>query len=557
MGDKPVSSKIMKKTNNTNNTNQEKVRVLPKQQQNNTNNIVHSSGGVYGTLVLEPLGYGRYLYNYGGKKGTAIASHIKESDQYVLSIETEQFILEGKPTLKPLPYWLPSEESIKKYLCGEWIVKDQKTLFNDIVKAFELLYDTKHIYHLIAAVGVFESWILHTLQAVFFIGFRAQFNAAKTVFLEGLALLCRHGFLTGNINAAGVARNTERYSLSIFIDEIDSRKERGDLEEIFRTGYRRGNPYARQNEKNFNELELFNTFGFKGYSLHSQTEDALRSRSITIPLNVSTDTTLPVLNLYKRQLLKSLYENLFFWYLENASSFVVRVACVAPISCFLVRAEMKEARESLFKELTKDFSKVEVDALQGFFGRSEELMYIALSVCKILGVNLVDELVEVFNEKKGTEVGYLNHYQMSILRELLVEIYNGITGTTVEVDAAALGFILEIRQISEGEIKNCKFVNKMHVYEIFRKRLYDKGVRPVSLNTFSEFLLELGFNENLNIKRERFGSNKNDVRWALIFDRTAKRYLGIEEGKVQPNSEQIKLGSMVNKVGGEEGIKKN
>lgn len=520
--------------------------------------IIKGCGGVYEDLVIEPLGNLRYLYNCNNKRGVAKANYEKETNQFTIVIENETYFFKDQP-LKKVIFEVPSEEKIQKYIRDEYNVKTSLALFNDMLKYSKIFWDVSPEYYPLIAVGNFQSWLRAKLPAVFYIGFTAKHGGAKTVFLEGLSILSRHGLLTGNITSAGVGRLTEKYELTLFADEIDVRTKSKDNEtyEVFRTGYRRNNPYIRlkDSKNNFDE-DICDTFGFKAFSVHSEIEKALKSRTIEIPLRTSQNTKLPILNLYKKQIGKPLFEDLFFWYMENVVNLVASVSIshfdvfdlergdgngsnkpsVASVSTVpsdfdLREYNIEEIRQKLFNEITKEFTESELNTLLKFFGRNAELLYIAIVVCKALKIDVAKELEKTFTYKSENEDLHSDHYLIGLLRELLINIYNSFIG--VSSPDSSIIEDLEIHQIKEGEFKDCIYCGKTTLYEKFRILLKNKDVKPVSPGTFAGYLLELGFNDNINIKKERFGEDGKKLLKALIFDGEVLHNIGIKNGATQ------------------------
>ena len=373
--------------------------------------FIHGAGGVYDHLVIEPLGDYRYIYNYNGKKGISQVSFNPKTKESTIDVEGDTFYFTSEP-LKDVLFKVPSEESITAYLNGNYKVKTSKELYTAIVNYLKILYDVPSaFYYHIIAIGELQSWIIHLLNVVFYLSFSARFGAGKTAFLEGLGTISHHGFLAGNITSSSLARMTNKYKLSLFGDELDVKAKGKDNETylVFRQGYKRGNPYIRSKETNQGYTEeIIDVFSFKGYSVHSKSEDALATRGIDVPLMISTDKTLPILNMFKEQLGFPLFEDLFFWYLsetfplfevfsnwkrkrkrgptEGKNDFV---SSVSPFPRFyaLNSKEIKKIRENLFSEYTKIFSKEEIKTLKKFLGRNEELLFVALSVCKIFKID--------------------------------------------------------------------------------------------------------------------------------------------------------------------------
>lgn len=515
------------------------------QRKQRKQNKIKGAGGVFGNLVIEPLGDMQYLYSYKGKKGIARAGYDEETKKYHIDIENEDFTFSSKP-LKDTLFRTPSFESVEAYINGEYGIKTSKELFDNIITYLKILYDIKpSFYYYLIGIGILESWSLLLLQAVFYLGFEAKHGGAKTSALEGLSIISRHGYLAGNISSAGVARLTSKFQFTLFADELDTKSKSKDNEtyEIFRIGYRRNNPYTRLKDSRHDfEEDISDVFGMKCYSIYSDIEKALKDRSIMIPLRISKDTTLPILNLYKEQIGFPLFEDLFFWYIENIvalvslqqnyrnnyenvvladsnRSVVSLVSDISLVSRNIAQSqndEIKKIRESLFSELTKDFSKKEIDTLSKFFGRNEELFFIAIKVCKAFDIDVLKVLEKAFIQKEQSDETYSDNYLIQLLREELIDTYNNLK----ENDK----FILK-----KGEFENYVYCRKTDVYERYRIKLKDNDIRPVSQSTFKEYLMELGFDEGINVQKERFG---NKAYKALIFDDVAKKTLDITEETV-------------------------
>jgi hypothetical protein len=509
---------------------------------------IHGAGGIYQNLVVEPIGNYRYLFNYKGSKGICSVTFDPESKIPTIEITGETFYFETEP-LKKCLMRTPSEESIQKYLTDQYPVKTTKELYEGLVNYYKILYDLPgEFYYHIITIGCLQSWIIDIINVVFYLCFSAKFGAGKTAFLEGLSIVSHHGFLAGNISASSVARTTNKYKLSLFADELDVKSKSKDNETYlsFRQGYKRNNPYVRQKETkrgNYTE-EIIDVFGFKGYSVHSRSEDALATRGIDIPLRISNDKTLPILNLYKDQIGFPLFEDLFFWYMDNACMLTVStkatkatgseqkqqdsteekspdVALLPLFPMFLPKStnkcDIKQIREQLFKEFTKDFTEEEIEILRKFMGRNEELLYVALLVCKVFNISRLVELEHTFKQKVQNE-GDDNIF-VNLLKDYLKEIYE-----TNNTDKDLV--------LSGGDFDGCFYYEKSKIYRGFRKKLKEEDFLPIGSDKFEEYLMDLNFNKGINVKKERFKvNNESKTKLALIFDEAVEEALQIEKSK--------------------------
>ncbi len=494
---------------------------------------INIHGGVYGNLVVEPIGNNKYLINNkGNKEIQEVRTQPTENGSilgYYLEIDEEKYYFTDKPLSTTL-FETPSMEIVEKYVNGEYKVKKEEEISESVLTYLKLLYDLeKEQYYHITLIGILQSWLLPILRTVFYLGFRAKKGSGKTVFLEGLSILSRHGFLVGDISQAGIARATDKQQLSLFYDEVDIRKGRdNEVYKVLRQGYRRDNPIVRLRDRTY-EPEKFDAFGFKAFTWHSDTEAALLSRTIPISMRATKDKALPILNMHKKELGRRIFEDLFFWYMDNIAKLV---ASVSPVS-FLSRIsegkgkDIKQLRNELFEEITADFNKNEIELLSKYFGRNTELLFISLMVCKHFNLDLTEILEKTFNEKAEEEEGYSEDYYISLLSGLLEDIFEEYKETT--------SFWLQ-----KGEHIGCFYFRYQSVYEKYREKLKSKDIRPVSPKTFKSFLREFGFAENINIKKERFKTgNSSKTLKALIFDTQIMNELNLEKPENAPTIKKL------------------
>ena len=332
----------------------------------------NGAGGIYDDLVIEPLGDYRYIYNHDGRKGIARAVLDPETKTWDLELENMRYFFKSAP-LDVIPFKIPTDLSIEQYLNGTFHLKNSKEIYQEVIQYLKVLYDLPgDFYYHIIAIGTLQSWIIDLLYVVFYLCFSARFGAGKTAFLEGLAIISRHGFLAGNISPSSIARTTYSKKLTLFGDELDVKAKGSDNETYltYRQGYKRNNPYVRQKEtQNGYVDEIIETFGMKGYSIHGKGEDALSTRSIEIPLRISNDTTLPILNMFKDQIGTPLFEDLFFWYLEHGS--------MLKNSMMETKAtEMEQEQQRKQKQRKEKDKERIIHGADGFVDNVIELLYI-------------------------------------------------------------------------------------------------------------------------------------------------------------------------------------
>lgn len=487
-------------------------------------NIIKAGGGIYSGFVIEPLGNFEYIYNTGKKKATIRAIQDTNTKLWTIDIEGKTYCFSGRPIERPL-FKIPDRDKLVAYCNGELKIKKGNAVFNNVVRYLKLLYDVgEEKYYNMVALGACQSWLSSVLNSLFYVGFGAKRGSGKTCFIEGLTPISRHGFMVGNPTEA-IARDIHNQQLSVFTDEIDKKRKGKDNElyQCFRQGYRRGNFYLRHKDRTY-EPEVFDPFGFKGYTLHSDVEQALKTRTIMTPLRVSSDKKLPILNLWKEQLGTPVFEDLFFWYMENALNSgltgITGIAGLAQNVCKSISSheETQKIRQKLYDEITKGFSKEELKILGKFIGRNTELTYIAMLVCKAFGINVLDSIEGCIETKQVEEAEHSDHYLIELLKEKLIQTY--------EAGKENPDCILE-----KGEFGGCFYTKKIDVYAEFIALLKEKGLRPTSTATFTEYLRELGFEEEINVKMQKYKPEDCKQRKCLIFDDIVLKELGLQTEK--------------------------
>lgn len=456
---------------------------------------LHKAGGVYSDLVIEPLGMKRYLWKKGDKKGIADSVYDKENDWWYLEIDDVTYFFEGKP-LDKLVFRIPDENKIQQWISGELSSKTSQEVYEEISKAIRIFLDLpfKHNYD-IAALLVLESWATEKLNVVFYGGIAGGFGGGKTVSLEVVKALSKHGCLSGSITAAGSSRLIEEQKLTVFYDELDVKdnSEDNQLYMSIRQGYRRNNWYIRLKAKTF-EPETFDSFGVKVFSLHSDIERATKSRAFTINIGETSDKRLSIINLKKEEnMLNNIHDDIFFWYMENIANAYIDVE---PMPVLDMAASIEEIRSTLHKNAVSLLSGKELEFLNAFRGRNVELGYIALQICNIFGIDVLDSLIESFKEKEELENEYDENSILSILKETLIEYLD----------------------------REC--VMQQVVFSSFNDKLALLNLKAISPHKFKAYLREFGFIDGMNRKKKKVeGVLGSKAVYHLFFDERARSKL--------------------------------
>ena len=302
----------------------------------------------------------------------------------------------------------------------------------------KVLYDFKFETDItLVKLHIGMSYLQHFLPSATYICVDATKGSGKTTLLEIISLLKYHGFMAGDISPAALARYVDEHALNIAVDELDQKVgEKGDQEivSILRKGQRRGDPYVRCQGKNF-VPKPYDVFGIHAFSIRSETEDALRQRAFDIHASESKDNRLPILNMVKENILSSLMDTLFIWYIENAVKIGVECSklgvgselcgldyfnllhdlsteCsgVGGKNATLTEGVITDDRKTLYDNLTKGMKQPELELLAKLGGRNAELTYASLQVARLLGLDVIADLAKVSETKQADEGAGENFY---------------------------------------------------------------------------------------------------------------------------------------------------
>lgn len=112
-------------------------------------------------------------------------------------------------------------------------------------------------------------------------------RCGKTLLFDVLALLVRRSFLTINASAATIFRVLDQSAPTVFFDEAETLRGRGEraeaIREILNAGHRRG-PGVPRCVGEGHEVRWFDVFGFKALAAIGRLWDTVEDRAITIEM---------------------------------------------------------------------------------------------------------------------------------------------------------------------------------------------------------------------------------------------------------------------------------
>ena len=468
-------------------------------------NILHPAGGLTDTFVYEPLGTREYVYcTKDGKKGI-VQVQIEYEDPEKKKGPSWKIQIEGRPYFfakKPPKEWL--FDTPDRYLIQKWVDGKKQSLTVEELWSLNSTYlrtflDFPHQYEFSATLlFIQQTWLVEILPVVFYLGIKGEFGGGKTVTGEAVVNVSKHGYLTGNLSPPFVARAIEDQKITLMVDELDSiaGTKDSDLNSIFRQGYRRGSRYSRVNPDTL-ESESKEIFGPKLFTVHSDIEEALQTRTIPLHVRETEDPKYPIVNMDKGAFGKLVYAENFLWYLDNIlvfrdnelhminslATFQLDILDLLDlkISDFNIDAKATKIRETLFEKKRSLISEGQVSQVAG---RNTELMFLCFALSNIIKISCDDDIKKTFEQKlieesERSELGYLG-----LLRDVLTELW--ISKQNEPDYLTDEGFV----KISNKEIYN-RFNENL-------KKEYDAGVSPAK---FKAYMLEFGFTDALNRKK--------------------------------------------------------
>jgi hypothetical protein len=269
--------------------------------------VLHSAGGLAEAFVYMPVGTQEYVYHTKNGEKNIAQVQVEYEDPEKKRKPSWFIVVSGKPyyfTKKPpkeLLFNTPKREAIE-----EWVKGKKQSLATEHIWNLNGVYlrtflDFPHQYEFSATLlFIQQTWLTEILPVVFYLGIKGEFGGGKTVTGEAVTFVCKHGYLTGNLSPPFVARAIQEQKITLMVDELDSiaGTKDSDLNSIFRQGYRRGLKYSRVNPDTL-ESESYFIFGPKLFTVHSEIEEALQTRTIPTHVRETDNPEFPIVNLDK------------------------------------------------------------------------------------------------------------------------------------------------------------------------------------------------------------------------------------------------------------------
>ncbi|MBI5066475.1 hypothetical protein HZA97_09675 [Candidatus Woesearchaeota archaeon] len=484
--------------------------------------VISPAGDTLDDLVYEPLGNKEYVWKAkDGRKGIGKAKQVEKDEEtiWVVDFNDEIYKLRDAP-LTNLFFQIPRQEKIQSWLDNKYKPKKGLEIYEEIKSRLKVFVDLPaEQYYDTLILGVIQSWLANVLPHVFYLGVTGGFGCGKTALLELIEKLSYHGFQSGNISKAAIPRIIQAQKLSILVDEVDVGGEDNDNELylVLRQGYRKNNYYVRCNPKTLMP-ERFDVYGFKTFTYHGDVETALKSRTLPIHIAESDDARLSVINMYKH-VLKDVFEDLFFFYMENILEIretVDSVDSVAPVAS-IFEGSTDKSRDILFQVAVKNFTQNELNFLKSFKGRNTELGFVGIKIARVVGLEILDSLKESF-EIKDEENETDNYSTLARVKKELLARYEAGLKTTSRKEG--------IVWCTYGEI-----------YESLNEFSKELGQKDITSQELNKHLKNLGFIHRVNKKKSSV-ENKGTVLCLFFDNKVVKKIKPLEETSNTSNNEQ-------------------
>lgn len=502
--------------------------------------VLHPAGGLTDKFVYEPVALGKYVYKtVDGEKGFATLKIEYEDEEeqrhphWFIEVKGERWYFKDKPP-KEFLFDFPNLETVEKWVKGEKqsLSTEQVWKLNGVYLRTFLDFPRPFEFSVVQLFNQ-QSWLSEILPVVFYLGVKGEFGGGKTVTGECIVLTCRHGYFTGNCSPPFVARAIQDHKITLMVDELDTvaGTKDSDLNSIFRQGYRRGMKYSRVNPDTL-ETESYEVFGPKLFTVHSEIEEALQTRTVPIHVRETSDYRVPIVNLDKYAFGRYVYTENFLWYLDNILTFKTNHAhpfqldildiLDQKISDKNVEVQEGEIRETLFEKKKTLIQEGQVSQVSQVSGRNTELLFLCFAISNLVGIQCDDDIFKTFQQKlleegERTEIGFIG-----VLKQVLTDLWNEKKDVK--------DYLTE-----DGLVK----ISNKEIYDKYNevlKKEYGQGVSP---RKFKEFMLEFGFTDALNRCKLEVpipGDPEPKSRLCNIFTERVLRKLGIETEKEKETS---------------------
>jgi len=382
-------------------------------------------------------------------KGVEFKKTVKESALFL----ENRTIIDKSSGVK---FEFSSQMGIKKNRISEKYIQEIKQglfdniTFKDVYFSVKKHFDQSMIYEDQQTYIVLSLWVMVTyfqdlVNKALILKFEGVSGAGKSKSMRILANLCFNGKKFLCPTASNFFRYRHNNKSTLLIEEAErlfsntKNKEDSELVEYLNGSYEKGNFVPRQNDKNINQTDEFDPFGFTAIGSIKEIKGALEKRSITINQIIAPKND-------KRADIE----------IETDSEeFIQTRVKLYSMGLFLYR-DFLESQNKILK-------------IEGFANREWALVKPLLAICELIDLSLTKQVSEY------------------LLKKLQM---NTIVNTS-EIEMIALKSIIELSSLSyDQEV----FISYQDILDKFNSKL-PVNYKPYKTNSLTKIINSLGYKD--------------------------------------------------------------
>ena len=406
-----------------------------------------------------------------------------------------------------------------------------REVYKEIVTLSKILFDlrTNKDYHLLA-LFILQSYLKPALSNVFFLHIEGDKHSGKSTLLNFISTISYNSFKCQDVSGAFISRLVETYSANICVDELDELgKKKDDVMNILRSGYTKDMVGAGKLEKINNQFvpKAFSSYGSHCYTLRSDSEDALKSRSYSIYSKNTDDDRLARLNKELVTLCNKIVTELNLILLHNFRLWVMHFQQnVTSVTGFSRNYEItkvldiEKSRQDLYNFLTKSYTPEQKIIMKQIKSRNSQLADTLFTLLQMIGIEEDDFVKEIIESKIADDDANVD-IEQDIVKTALINLYqmhhNDIQQYNNNFFVTINQFNLEVNRLSkEYNLQLSQRVMKKYAlhYNFVNGVTYGKQARV----NYIHFILK----NNEEVKTEKHG-----VQRILIYTDEIKSRLGL------------------------------
>lgn len=253
--------------------------------------IVHASSYQTADAIYEEV-FDSYLVPEMQFVGYSLSDGKTFTTEYIELEDGTKIIPNGSPLIESNVVLLPTHAI-------EYTTELE--LVNEITAFIHKYVDVHLFYEKLAAHYVLMSWVFDRCSVVPYLRAIGDYGTGKTRFIQTVGSLCyKPIFIAGAITPSPVFRMIEEFQGTMVFNEMDFDDKDSELYstlvKILNNGYEKRMVVLRVEGEHPREVKAYKTFSPKVFSTRKRFKDqALESRIITVPMQQTTRTDLPII----------------------------------------------------------------------------------------------------------------------------------------------------------------------------------------------------------------------------------------------------------------------